>query len=572
MSEQRRSGDVRKEKTKIKGVKTGRLIAIAAIAILVAAFVSVAIYASSYEGIYPNLYVGDCDLSGKTPEEALVMLKETYDVKNVAGATIPLVCKNNRIELALDDLQIAFDHQASVDAAIEKSDYDNIFSKTFAMTARLLKRVDISPVLTYDKDKLEAAFQSVAGEFEIEPVGYTFQIEKDKVVLHGKVNGIKAEREPLIAQVEKQICGGDFGTIRLEPKSITPEPLDFDEFYKWLTSKPQNAYYEKGEDGKITVHPSKYQCEVDKETVQAALSAVDQSADNTTTFPVSTKEPELTTEMLTERLYKDNLGSYTTYYSGSAARNNNVRLASSRVNGTEMMPGDEFSYDKTILPRTWANGYQAAPVYVGNKVESGMGGGICQPSSTLYCAALYANLEILERHNHSMLVGYMPAGLDATIAEGYLDLRFKNNTGYPIKIVADSTGGKLTFSIFGYNPENISVELLRSGGGYHYSVTRVVKKNGQEISRQSLGSSRYSPKATEEPEPTESADPDATDDPNSTADPNATGEPNATTEPNAPEATAPAVTPVPTPTSSPMATPLPTTTVEPVVPDNLLTE
>ncbi len=562
MSEQRRSGDVRKEKTKIKGVKTGRIVAILGAAILLVAFLSVAIYASSYEGIYPNIYVGDCDLSGKTPEEALAMLKGTYDVKNVEGAMIPLVCRDKRTELALDDLQIAFDHQASVDAAVKKSDYGNIFSKTFAMTARLLKRVDISPVLSYDKDKLEVAFQSVAGEFEIEPVGYTFEIEKDKVILHGKVNGIKAEREPLIAQVEKQICGGDFGAIRLEPKSIHPEPLDFDEFYKWLTSKPQNAYYEKGEDGKVTVHPSKYQCEVDKETVQTALIAVDQSADNTTTFPVSTKEPELTTEMLTERLYKDNLGSYTTYYSGSAARNNNVRLASSRVNGTEMMPGDEFSYDKTILPRTWANGYQEAPVYVGNKVESGMGGGICQPSSTLYCAALYANLEILERHNHSMLVGYMPAGLDATIAEGYLDLRFKNNTGYPIKIVADSTGGKLTFSIFGYNPDHISVELLRSGGGYHYSVTRVVKKDGQEIARQSMGASRYSPKATEEPEPTESADPDATEEPNATEDPNSTA------DPNAPEATAPAATPVPTPTSPPMATPLPTTTAEPVVSDN----
>ena len=217
------------------------------------------------------------------------------------------------------------------------------------------------------------------------------------------------------------------------------------------------------------------------------------------------------------------------------------------------MPGEEFSYDKTILPRTAENGYMAAPVYVGNKVESGMGGGICQPSSTLYGAALYANLEILERHNHSMLVSYMPAGLDATISQGALDLRLRNNTPYPVKIASQASGGVLTFSIWGYNPENISVNIVRSGSEYQYYATRIVMKDGVEISRESLSSSRYVPPAPT-PEPSASPEPEATPEPEngSTETPSPTSEtentPVGTTMPQAPSA--PSVVPTTAPTSS----------------------
>ena len=115
-----------------------------------------------------------------------------------------------------------------------------------------------------------------------------------------------------------------------------------------------------------------------------------------------------------------------------------------------------------------------------------------------YCAALYANLEIVERHNHSLLVSYLPPGLDATIAEGVLDLKFKNSTPYPIKIAASAASGTVTFSIWGYNPERYSVELLRSGGGYSYQVTRVVKKDGAEVARQKMSSSLYNKPEEEE--------------------------------------------------------------------------
>lgn len=504
MDEQKkRTGAIQKKSGKAK------LVAIILLGIIVVALLSVGIYASQYNFIFPNTYVGNCEIGGKTAEEAVTLLNETYKTESLQSITIPLSCKNDQATLNTDDLEIKFLNQETVDSAIEPSKEKNIIKKTISFVNHLFSKTELEPKIGYRKDILLETMDSVAAPYEIEPVGYTFDIGEDKVTLYGKVNGIKADRDVLLADFEKQVGKMRISGLVLEPKAIEPEPIDFDEFYKWLTSEPQNASYEKGEDGKVVVKPGKLQCSVDKDTVRNALKEVDESADNMATFPVVTTKPEFTTEALEEQLYKDTLGSYTTWYSGTAARNSNVRLASSRINGIELMPGEEFSYDKTILPRNTANGYQAAPVYVGNKVESGMGGGICQPSSTLYCAALYANLEITERHNHSMQVAYIPAGMDATIAEGYLDLKFKNSTDYPIKLVADATGGRLTFSIKGYNPDNISVELVRGGGGFNYTLTRIVKKNGEIIKRENMKPSKYVPKA-EEPEEEEKPEEEGT--------------------------------------------------------------
>ncbi len=534
---------------KKKGV--GRWIGLSAVAVLILVVSGLMIYASGYDGIYPNTYIGECNVSGKTAEEALKILNETYFQEKLAGGVIPLSCQEKKVDLSLDELKVSFDNQASVDAAMKESSHGTVLSKTWAMAKQLFVRTQINPMISYDKEKLEQTLLQVAGEYEIDPVNYTYEIQKNQVVLYGKKDGKKVDRAKFVKDVENRISTGDFSDMAVELMDITPEELNFKEFYKWLTSPAENAYYEKGEDGIIKVHSGKLQCEVDEATVKTALKNVDSAPNNKVTFSVTTKEPEHTTEALTNQLYKDVLGKYTTYYSGTAARNNNVQLATSRINGTEMMPGDEFSYDKTILPRTYENGYQAAPVYVGNKVESGLGGGICQPSSTLYCAALYANLEILERHNHSMLVGYMPAGLDATIAEGYLDMRFKNSTNYPIKIEATAQGGELTFNILGYNPENISVELVRNGGGFHYTATRIVYKDGVEISREALDSSIYSPKAEDEDEEKEKKEKEKEEDKEKEA-PEATEQPDATTQPQPPEETPPAeVTPAPVPEPAP---------------------
>ena len=161
-----------------------------------------------------------------------------------------------------------------------------------------------------------------------------------------------------------------------------------------------------------------------------------------------------------KRLFSQTLGSYKSNYNqGDVSRSSNVALAAKLINGTVIMPGGEFSYNGTVGKRTAEAGFKVAHVYINNEVADGLGGGICQVSSTLYCAVLYANLEVLERVNHQLPVSYVPLGQDATVDYGNIDFRFRNNTGYPLRIVAYASGGVMYASLEGYKEVKESVEI-----------------------------------------------------------------------------------------------------------------
>lgn len=142
------------------------------------------------------------------------------------------------------------------------------------------------------------------------------------------------------------------------------------------------------------------------------------------------------------------IGSYSTAYNPNISRAVNIALAASRINGVVIQPGESFSFNQTILPRTAANGYVEANVIVNKRYVLGTGGGICQVSSTLYAAMLTAGLPATERHPHSLDVGYIPAGMDATISGNALDLKFINIFAEPIQIQAAADQGTLTISLY----------------------------------------------------------------------------------------------------------------------------
>jgi len=175
------------------------------------------------------------------------------------------------------------------------------------------------------------------------------------------------------------------------------------------------------------------------------------------------------------KLYRDRLATYTTYFSeADAGRANNIRQAGKKIDGTVLLPGESFSYNGVVGERTVANGFALAHVYVGDQVESGLGGGICQVSSTLYSAALYANLAIVERHNHSLPVSYVPGGQDATVDYGNLDLKFSNNTAYPVRIDVSVPSGAVIVNIYGTDDNNTKITLSHStSNARSFPVSRV---------------------------------------------------------------------------------------------------
>ena len=160
-------------------------------------------------------------------------------------------------------------------------------------------------------------------------------------------------------------------------------------------------------------------------------------------------EPKGKTEELAK--VKDVLGTFTTSYSTSgASRSKNVANGCSLINGTTLYPGDTFSTYNTVKPFSTENGYEMAGSYLNGKVVDSIGGGICQVSTTLYNAVLRAELEVTERHNHSMIVTYVDPSADAAIAESSgKDFVFVNNTDYPIYIDGHTADKKITFTIYG---------------------------------------------------------------------------------------------------------------------------
>ncbi|MFV0503818.1 MAG: VanW family protein [Lachnospirales bacterium] len=176
---------------------------------------------------------------------------------------------------------------------------------------------------------------------------------------------------------------------------------------------------------------------------------------------------------------QDKLGEATTKYSGeSSGRTQNLKLATSNTNGFVLYPGDTFSTNRVFKSRTVANGYVAAPGIVDGELVDGIGGGICQVSSTMYDAVLESELKIEERTNHSLKVGYLPYAFDSTLVDGAIDFKFSNNTVHPIYIEATAGNGRSTIAIYGKEtrPANRTIKFYNK----HISTKATTTENVED--------------------------------------------------------------------------------------------
>lgn len=234
-----------------------------------------------------------------------------------------------------------------------------------------------------------------------------------------------------------------------------------------------------------------------------------------------TVEPRGTREELEQ--VRDVLGTYTTSYKTSGkARSENVANGCALINGTTLYPGEEFSAYQAVSPFSEENGYYLAGSYLNGMVVESLGGGICQVSTTLYNAVLRAEMEVTERHNHSMEVSYVAPSADAAIAESAgKDFKFVNNTEHPIYIEGYTADKNITFTIYGvetrdagrtvsFESEIISethpdseavvadssqpvgfVKVQSVHVGRKAKLWKIVTENGAEVSREEVNSSNY---------------------------------------------------------------------------------
>lgn len=274
--------------------------------------------------------------------------------------------------------------------------------------------------------------------------------------------------------------------------------------------------------GKFVVTPEETGHIMDQAKTEANAAAVlDTRMSGTAKIEAEVEEPKITAEANSH--VTDLIGSFkTTYTMSDKNRNTNLAVGCNYINGTVLAPGETFSANVELGPQTYAGGYKDAAVYNNGKVERDVAGGVCQVTTTLYNAVIAAELEIVERHPHSMTVGYVPLGRDAAVAGNYKDLKFKNNTEYPVLIEAYASGGNLVMNIYGHEvhssghrveyetvyeetipkPAEVVTEdpdmpegerKVTSTGktGAKVSVYKIVYENGKQVNREWFSSSSY---------------------------------------------------------------------------------
>ena len=279
------------------------------------------------------------------------------------------------------------------------------------------------------------------------------------------------------------------------------------------------------ENGQFVVHDGTPGTVIDEaasaDKILSVLSDDWKGQNLTIALDMKTEQPRGSAQELAE--VKDLLGTFTTSYPNSGeARCTNIANACGFIDGTVVYPGQEFSVLKTITPFTAENGYELAGSYLGSQVVDSFGGGICQVSTTLYNAVIRAELQVDERHNHSLVVGYVDLSDDAAIAESSgMDFKFTNTLDCPVYLEGTISGKSITFNIYGKETrdpgrkvsfESETLETVEPEGeavytdstqpvgtitytaahtGYRAQLWKVVTENGKEVSREVFNRSTY---------------------------------------------------------------------------------
>lgn len=315
---------------------------------------------------------------------------------------------------------------------------------------------------------------------------------------------------------------GDKINFRLEPKYNNEKINDYIEILcSQINKEPVDATINIEQDN-IKVTDEVIGIKINKDTIrETIIDKIDELDFNETSIPINIIKPKYTYENLSK--INSVLGSYKTKFNlSNYNRSNNIYIATNKTNNILLNNNEEFSFNNIIGQRSEQAGFKEAPVIINGEMQSGLGGGICQVSSTIYNAVLYSGLEITEARNHSIPSSYIEKGRDATVSYGAVDLKFRNNYQYPILIQNKVINDTIVTTIYGndrykreidivtelvetipnktivkkssimYNGENFIQEKGRSG--YKIKTYRIYKnKNGEILSKEYINESYYPP-------------------------------------------------------------------------------
>ena len=423
-----------------------------------------------------------------------------YEVDNYINSLLPEEIKLShgdfQATISLSQIDAKFDTKEAANLAYSVGRQGNIFQNNLYVLSTMFGKVNIEPTLKLDKTQLTKNLEDISAQLPDKVTESSYYIEDSNLIVTPGKSGYVVDIEATINSIKSSIS--DFSVIdnaiEIVVKSQEPNPIDVEKIHNEIYKEPVDAYYTQEP---FTIYPSENGIDFKVSIEEAKAILGDQSAEEYT-IPLNVLSPNVTTNMIGTEAFPDLLSTYSTNYSASNRnRTTNLILAANKINGTVIMPGETFSYNKVVGARTIAAGYKEAPIYVSGKVVDGLGGGICQITTTLYNAAIYANLEIVERSNHQFVPSYAPASRDATVVYGSIDFQFKNNRSYPIKLVCSVSGGVANFQIFGLKQEDdCLVEISsyitgRTSSAIYSEAYKILKRDGKEISRHLLSKDVY---------------------------------------------------------------------------------
>lgn len=437
-------------------------IIIIALSIIFLLFISIifAILNINNSKIIKGIHIEKVELSNLTKDEAINIINEKLE--KIEDVDLSYGGYNTVVKL--EEMGLKLSATEAIKNAISLGKTNSIIIDNYSILKANIFKTKFELNIEIDEEKFEETIQNLQAEIPEAIKEYSYVIKEDELIITNGKSGKKIIKEELkkaiISNIKEQFNNNIeiIHVVNIPTKHEEPQKIDIQKIYSEICKEAKNAYViekpfelhkeENGIDFAVSMEEAKRILAEEKETY---------------IIPLKITKPEIGIEDLGDKLFKQTLAKYTTIYdAGLVNRSHNVALAAKSINGTILLPGETFSYNETIGNPNKANGYKLGTAYSGGKVVESYGGGVCQVSSTLYNSVLYANLEIVQRYNHSYTVNYVPAGRDATVSYGGKDFKFKNTRNYPIKIVASAKNGVVSVSIKGIKEETEYEVVLTS--------------------------------------------------------------------------------------------------------------
>ena len=408
--------------------------------------------------IINGIQIQGIDVSNLTSDEAKE--KVSTIMNNFLDHEITIKHDDFTAVLIPKQFGVSFDVDKAITDAYSIGRSGNIFENNFEILNSLLKNNSILIDVNYDEAIFSSNINEINGLLPDKVVNSDYYVDGTTLHITRGKDGVVVDEEKFKKDVLSNLEMLNLKTSDIDIPVVNKKAtqIDIDAIYKEVHKAPVDAYYTTNP---YVVYPSSTGLDFDI-SLDEAKQILSEEKDEYE-IPLKVLYPSVSTNDIGSEAFPDMLSKFSTSFTSSNSnRSTNIRLAAQKINGTVLMPGETFSYNQVVGKRTAAAGFKPAPAYFGGEVVQEYGGGICQVSSTLYNAVLYANLEITERTNHGFKPSYVTPGLDATVSWGGPDFKFTNNRDYPVRISCDTSGKILKIYIYGLKRDTDYKVVLKS--------------------------------------------------------------------------------------------------------------